>query len=189
MKLWTITTQGDDGTKTAVHTSEAQAVAQWARIVAASWVSVMGDKPMPDNTRAAYEILTDTAGFVDFVQIESHTVTDSDECRAALGQLLEQVYQMHGLFPDDDGAIQRAVEDAEAALEEPPAKFFTVWVTDANEHGTHFVQAFQAVDIETAKAEAIAECADCWGYDPADLHILGVADGNVHLLEWDEGAA
>lgn len=40
-----------------------------------------------------------------------------DKTRAALGQLLEQVYQMQGMFSDDDGAIQRAVDDAEKALE------------------------------------------------------------------------
>lgn len=35
---------------------------------------------------------------------------------AALGQLLEQVYQMQGMFPDEDGTIQAAIDDAEAAL-------------------------------------------------------------------------
>lgn len=39
------------------------------------------------------------------------------EVRAALAQLLEQVYQMQGMFDDSDGAIQRAVDDAEKVLE------------------------------------------------------------------------
>lgn len=37
--------------------------------------------------------------------------------RAALGQLVEQAQQMAGLFPDEDGAIERAMNDAEVALE------------------------------------------------------------------------
>lgn len=37
------------------------------------------------------------------------------ELGASLGQLLEQVYQMQGMFNDEDGAIRRAVEDAEEA--------------------------------------------------------------------------
>ena len=38
------------------------------------------------------------------------------ELAAALGQLLDQVAQMRGLFPDDD-ALDRAIDDAEKALE------------------------------------------------------------------------
>ncbi len=38
------------------------------------------------------------------------------DMRDALEQLLEQVYQMQGLFDDDDGEIQRAVDAAEKAL-------------------------------------------------------------------------
>lgn len=38
------------------------------------------------------------------------------ELAAALGQLLDQVYQMRDLFPDDD-ALERAIDDAEKALE------------------------------------------------------------------------
>lgn len=39
------------------------------------------------------------------------------ELAAALGQLLDQVAQMRGLFPDDD-ALTRAIDDAEKALEQ-----------------------------------------------------------------------
>ena len=38
------------------------------------------------------------------------------ETRAALGQLMEQVEQMRGMFSDSDGAIRNALADAEAAL-------------------------------------------------------------------------
>jgi hypothetical protein len=38
------------------------------------------------------------------------------ELKAALGQLLDQVAQMRGLFPDDD-TLDRAIDDAEKALE------------------------------------------------------------------------
>ena len=39
------------------------------------------------------------------------------ELEASLGQLLDQVEMMRGLFPDEDGAIDRAIKDAEQALE------------------------------------------------------------------------
>jgi hypothetical protein len=47
-------------------------------------------------------------------------MADTDRTRevvAALGQLLEQVEQMRDLFPDDD-ALDRAIDDAEKALEQ-----------------------------------------------------------------------
>ncbi len=46
-------------------------------------------------------------------------MTDAEkiqELAASLGQLLDQVEQMRGLFPNDD-ALDRAIDDAEKALE------------------------------------------------------------------------
>ncbi|MFZ3211758.1 MAG: hypothetical protein WA188_09595 [Terriglobales bacterium] len=40
------------------------------------------------------------------------------ELAAALDGLLQQVYQMRGMFGDEDRAIARAVKDAEDALKE-----------------------------------------------------------------------
>lgn len=37
------------------------------------------------------------------------------ELNASLGNLLEQVYQMQGMFTDEDGTIQAAIDDAENA--------------------------------------------------------------------------
>ena len=47
------------------------------------------------------------------------TMTDAEKIReltACLGQLLDQIYPMKGLFPNDD-ALERAISDAEKALE------------------------------------------------------------------------
>lgn len=49
-------------------------------------------------------------------RMHSASMARETACRAALGQLLDQVEQMKGLFPDEDGAIARAMADAEAAL-------------------------------------------------------------------------
>lgn len=59
MKIWTITTsQADDGTRTEIHTSHAEARAHYARIVAGSWQVWFGDDElMPDDTAAAWCIL------------------------------------------------------------------------------------------------------------------------------------
>ena len=38
--------------------------------------------------------------------------------KGALSNLLEHVYQMQGMFPDEDGSIAAAIQDAEGALDD-----------------------------------------------------------------------
>ena len=65
---------------------------------------------------------------------------------------------------------------------------FTCWVMETNRTGTAYVSSFQCADIETAKEQALLECALNWGRgdDVDDLFVLGVAAGNVDILEWDD---
>jgi hypothetical protein len=87
------------------------------------------------------------------------------------------------LLAEADAYLAGRVREAEQV------SWFTVWVSDASQHGTHFVQAFQAADIEDAKQQALLECAACWGDAVEELTILGVAEGDVRLLEWNEDHA
>lgn len=66
---------------------------------------------------------------------------------------------------------------------------FTVWVADKHGYGTHFVQAFIAATVDEAKAAAIKECCACWNREPDEVEILGVAEGDVNVIEWNEAAA
>ena len=69
-----------------------------------------------------------------------------------------------------------------------PATWFTVWVAERSGQGTHFVQAFEAYSVEDAKRQAVAECAECWGYDQDEVEVLGVVAGHAKVIEWnDEG--
>lgn len=43
-------------------------------------------------------------------------ITAAPELSAALSGLLEQVHQMRGMFDDEDGTIQAAIDDSDAAL-------------------------------------------------------------------------
>lgn len=46
-------------------------------------------------------------------------MTDRErELEAIVRRLLDQLYQMQGMFDDSDGAIQAAIDEAEALLEE-----------------------------------------------------------------------
>lgn len=65
---------------------------------------------------------------------------------------------------------------------------FTVWVMHTSRTGTTYVTDVQAPDVASAKQCAITECALNWGgeYPESDLFVLGVAEGPVSLLEWDD---
>lgn len=65
---------------------------------------------------------------------------------------------------------------------------FTVFIRDADNTGTTYITAVQATDVEAAKKAACAKCWADWGYDEDNepLHVLGVAEGDVTILEWDD---
>jgi hypothetical protein len=45
----------------------------------------------------------------------SESLNELSNVKAVLGRLLEQVYQMEGMFPDDD-ALKEAIAEAEEVL-------------------------------------------------------------------------
>jgi hypothetical protein len=70
---------------------------------------------------------------------------------------------------------------------------WTVWVQSADRTGTVWVDCIEAKDVEQAKLDALNQCAAAWSdhdggttYKMDDLHIVGVAVGNVHLIEWND---
>lgn len=79
------------------------------------------DEKQPEDPWDAWERMRDqgyceTMEF-DFTYVSIPMPPQARELKAALGQLLEQVYQMQGLFDDEDNTIQNAINDAEEALE------------------------------------------------------------------------
>ncbi len=115
MKLWTIRTDGSSGDTLAIYTDEKQADAAALAWCKAHWFK---DQPCPDDWQQAYAQIGDCE---DFMWYEEHEIDDTDaiaqltkSAQAQLADLLHQVYQMQGIFNDDDGSIKRAVEAAEA---------------------------------------------------------------------------
>lgn len=65
----------------------------------------------------------------------------------------------------------------------------TIWVCQASGKGTHHVSYHEnTASLEDAKREAMEETIANWGGDTSmdDLTVLGVAYGNVTLLEWND---
>lgn len=67
-------------------------------------------------------------------------------------------------------------------------KSYTVFIREDETPSTTFITAVEAPDREVAANLALAECLEAWGegYTLADLHVLGIAAGDVEILEWDD---
>lgn len=71
---------------------------------------------------------------------------------------------------------------------EAQAREFTVWVRQANREGTTYATCVKARSQIAAEAKAKRECSANWGdnYPPDSLEIVGVAEGNVKILDWND---
>lgn len=65
---------------------------------------------------------------------------------------------------------------------------YTVFVREANGTGTTYIASADATTPEEAAAKVLAMCAEDWGhgYTVDDLHVLGVALGDIQIIEWDD---
>jgi len=73
------------------------------------------------------------------------------------------------------------------------ATTYTVWVQSVDHKGTMHVSSHEADDIEAAKSAALNETASDWKIDldetsiEDELIVVGVAAGDVELIEWNDG--
>lgn len=68
-------------------------------------------------------------------------------------------------------------------------KTFTIFCRNADGKGTTNIFAVQADDLESASQAGIEQCAEDWDCDESEIHILGVAEGDVTILQWSDLAA
>ncbi len=81
--------------------------------------------------------------------------------------------------------------DEQASEQGAGLKTYSVFIREANDTGTTFITSVEAADVEEAKELALTECSECWGtreepWDRDDLRVLGVAEGDVQIIEWDD---
>lgn len=65
---------------------------------------------------------------------------------------------------------------------------FTVFCAEANGQGTVWIDAIEADGLEDAKAVGREKCANAWDCDIDDVDVIGVAEGDVNILFWEDGA-
>ena len=61
---------------------------------------------------------------------------------------------------------------------------FTAFCQEAYGSGTIWISTVEADDVLTAISLAREACAEDWDYDPEDIHVLGIAAGDVEILHW-----
>ncbi|KJZ17911.1 hypothetical protein [Loktanella sp. S4079] len=114
MKIWIVITDDSNGIQARPFSTEAAADAAAHAWCAAEW---LGPEPCPVNWRDAYKALGDFNDTIWIVENEIDATPAVEgllhSAKAQLANLLHQVYQMQGVFNDEDGSIQRAVEEAE----------------------------------------------------------------------------
>ena len=64
-------------------------------------------------------------------------------------------------------------------------KKYTVFIREPDNTGTTFISSAEAETQEEAVAAVLEDCRDCWEWE-GDLHVLGVAAGDIQILEWDD---
>ena len=76
-----------------------------------------------------------------------------------------------------------------------PKKEYTIFCRQSNGKGTMYISTVHASDHEIAgdtsdiEEEAIASCAEAWGWEGREdeIELIGIARGDVDLISWDDG--
>jgi hypothetical protein len=66
------------------------------------------------------------------------------------------------------------------------ANTYTAFCQETGGNGTTWIASLQADSVEEAKTLAQAKCAEDWQWEQEDIHVLGIAEGDVTILEWDD---
>lgn len=63
---------------------------------------------------------------------------------------------------------------------------FTAFCRQANNCGTTWISTVEAESPDEAATVAVEKCATGWDHDPEDVSCIGIAEGDVNILMWDD---
>ena len=68
---------------------------------------------------------------------------------------------------------------------------YTVFVREIDTFSSTHISSHDSPNIDAAKIDALLETCEDWSgqvakYTPSDMYVMGVAEGDVHILEWDD---
>lgn len=86
-----------------------------------------------------------------------------------------------------DGHLYDAGPLPHAPSPEPELKTYTVFCQERTGKGTIWIDTVQAVDPDEAASLGRTQCAKSWEfYDEDNVHVLGVATGDIEIVMWDD---
>lgn len=65
-------------------------------------------------------------------------------------------------------------------------KNFTAFCQDSSGQGTIWISTVLALTVASATRKARIACAKDWGTSFTYIHVLGIAEGDVKILEWND---
>jgi len=71
-------------------------------------------------------------------------------------------------------------------MRRPKEKLFTAFCQAKQGHGTIWIESISAYNVEEAIKDAQQACAEAWEYDVENIHVLGIALGNVEIAYWED---
>lgn len=105
-------------------------------------------------------------------------------------EFVEMVARLKPYDPEI-GEAQDAMNQLIAAAKEitqASSRTYTVFCRDPDDvDSTTWIDEVEANDVEDARVQARAKCAEAWGYDAANVECFGVADAaNINMLFWED---
>lgn len=121
------------------------------------------------------------AGFVRITAIIAGEDAANAHMRANPGQaLLSLVGETVAVLAD---VADTGVPEADVPAPEP---YFTVFCREVDDEGTTWIGGTHAASARDAIIQCRAECAADWDYGEDSVRVIGVAAGDVDILEWDD---
>ncbi|NTG01864.1 hypothetical protein G6L30_17245 [Agrobacterium rhizogenes] len=65
-------------------------------------------------------------------------------------------------------------------------QIYTAFCLHTDGRGTTWISCVEASSVEEAQETAKAACADDWGCERQEIHVLGIAQGDINILHWQD---
>ncbi len=129
------------------------------------------------------------AQIVEYVRENWEVEIPDEEMPEDETQLIETYFELV-----DDEFLEEDEFSISVESTTPELPTFTFWCQQADGEGTIYIGSLEAPDIEAAKTAAVLEVCEEWNcgdeenptYTPANIHLLGIAAGDVEILHWQD---
>ena len=195
----------DEGATQYVSASHEKLIDRIADRCREHWSSVSADQPPPDASSLVFLYFCDSED--DSLELTEDSI-ELPEPYASGPKLLDQLKRILAAiaaYQPGNGntytALCGEIANASAIIAKasvpsvPSIQHFTIFCQQSDDLGTIHIDSVEAPDLESAIIIGRRQCLDDWNGDQAgkdaaftleDIHCLGVAEGNIRILHWDD---